>query len=281
MTGRRSRSAVQPRSMFDRIERDPHAGITDRVDVDLEPIGVERAHRFFQALRSPVGQAACMWCVLVWLEEKSGPGLDHTIGEELDGPRGQPARRRAVGHESLLGFEKPRPLQRPRHGIGLERCIDSACQQPAASAVGVDVELVEPDDGVLAPHDALRAQSMHRLEQPTLAGRPADGRHVGFDQLHRAMLQEHAGRATITVTHDHTERRIGRRRREVADGERSAVGPQRVIVGRVEHHRPITAHPVEPLGPAHTTAAEAGARSNGRRSRGRQGVSRPIAERDR
>ena len=52
--------------------------------------------------------------------------------------------------------------------------------------------------------------------------------------------------------------RIGRRRREVADGERGAVGPQRVIVGRVEHHRPITAHLVEPLGPAHTTGQKRG-----------------------
>ena len=57
--------------------------------------------------------------------------------------RRQPRRCRVVRFEVATCLEEPAALPRPRAGIGPERRVDSAGQQPTACAVGVHGELVE------------------------------------------------------------------------------------------------------------------------------------------
>ena len=94
--------------MLDGVERDPHTGVTDGVDVDLEPVGVEDANGLLQPFGGPVRQPARVRRVLVWLQQEARSRLDHTVGEELHRAGGQPGGRDVVGLEGALALRETR-----------------------------------------------------------------------------------------------------------------------------------------------------------------------------
>ena len=238
--------------MLDRVEGDPHAGVADGVDVDLKAVGIERAHRFLQALRRPVRQPACVRSILVGLEQEAGAGLDHTIGEELHGARADPRRRRCIGLEGAARIVEAVTLLGPRQRVGLEGGVDAARQQSPARPIAVHVELVVVDHCVLCPHDPLRAQQPHCLDQSSLPTCPRDRGHVPLHEIHRAVFKEHPDGLAVAVAHDRSERRLRSRPQHAASLERRAVRPQRVVVGGEEHHGSVAARRVEPFGAADT-----------------------------
>ncbi len=250
--------AVACGSVLDGVERHAHAGITDGVDVDLEAVGVERAHRFLQAVCRPVGQAAGVRRVFVRLEQVARAGLDHAVGEELDRVGPNPRCRCRVARQLVACCVEAGALLHPVPGVGAQCTVDAAGRHAAACTIGVHRQLGERQRRVLRPHDALAAQATHGLVEAGGVGGSVGSRQVPFHQAHRAVLQQHAGGGAVGVTHDGAQCRLRRAGGEVADGQGRRVGPQCVVVGGVHHHRPIGTGGVEPLGQAHAAGQDGG-----------------------
>ena len=77
------RATVDLVGKVERIERRADRRITDRVDVDLEPLRVDRANRFGQVLRFPNQHAVVVQAGTVRLEQGAGLIFDHAIGKKL------------------------------------------------------------------------------------------------------------------------------------------------------------------------------------------------------
>ena len=111
---------VRPAGLLDAVQRLPDRPLADRVDVDLEPLGVQASHDRLELLgvderlaavpgRAPVR-------VEVGLEDGGREVLDHPVLHDLHGRRAEPARSAAFPERDqilhLLDAAVPVPPQR-------------------------------------------------------------------------------------------------------------------------------------------------------------------------
>ncbi len=122
----RVRRAVRASRRLDGIERRAHRAVADRVEVRLEPEGVERRDPGLEALGIDLEQTAVVGrpavAVEVRLEHRAGEVLEDAVHHELDARRRVPADGRGPPtlHEllDLLGAAVVLPPHRPDHAPG-------------------------------------------------------------------------------------------------------------------------------------------------------------------
>ena len=102
MTGRRSRGPLARDDVLDRVQRLTRRGVADRVDVDLRSpsssTACAAARQVVPHLHAVVVQRAA-----VRRQQRAGLVLDHTVGEELHGLRGQQRRAELLDAATRIG----------------------------------------------------------------------------------------------------------------------------------------------------------------------------------
>ena len=111
------------------------------MDVDLEPVLVERRHRLGELGGRPIRQPTGVRRVGVGLDEEARAHLDHSVGEELDGARLHMVTHCLVCGELRSALAEPRSVPGPPSGLGPERHVRPRRQLTAASEGCVDPRL--------------------------------------------------------------------------------------------------------------------------------------------
>ncbi|MEZ5250176.1 MAG: hypothetical protein R2713_13495 [Ilumatobacteraceae bacterium] len=170
-------------------------------------------------------------------------------------------------------------LVQPPTGLGTERRVEPAGEQPVVGGGQVGVEQRVVDDRVLHPHDAEAGELVERGHETGAGHLGIRTGHHAFDEFDRAELAQRADGTAVGMADDLPDRRLGRRGVDAGELERPAVGPHHVVIVREQRHGPIGARRVEPTGVAHPVRQDRGdvaATADPRVGRVRAG---PVADR--
>ena len=214
--GRRSRSPrvagpgpVDTRRVLEGVQGQAHAPVADGVHLHLPAAPVGLGDERVELVRLP-GRQAALGVVLVGLQHRRRPRLDHAVHEALEDPGVEPVAAAEPEGRPLVLVEAVPPL-----GQGLAGLHDQRAAEPEAKlAGGVDPaperELLGRQPRILRGREA---QGVHR------GLGAADGRavlvlrrdrDVALDEELRVLL-EGAGRLAVRVAHDQAVGRVGRR----------------------------------------------------------------------
>ena len=237
--------AVRRPSGLERVQGLSDRAFPDRVDVHLEPLGVQAGDGDLQLLgldeRRPAVVGGPALGVQVGLEDRGGEVLDHAVLHDLD-RRG----REPPDPAPLARGEQVLDLLDPPVAVPPQRAHDPSGQLPGGGdlPVGVEGRVAAADDRVLPRRDPERMQVALGGEEPFDPVRRLRLRDVPLDQDERALVHGARGFAR-RVADDPPVRRVGRVARHARDLERAGVRPSAVTVPAHQEHRPIRHHPIE------------------------------------
>ncbi len=195
-----------------------------------------------------------MRAVAVRLQHGAGRRFDHAVREELHGRRGQTtgcaiSDQIARRHE-VVELVAPRVRVAPQGQVSAERENSGigGCQ-PQADVVRLDPRVLDPGE---AGRDEVRCRQAERRQ--SLVDR--HGRHEVVDGPPRAPLPQRAGRLSIRTHDDLAVMRLGSPAGVANAPQRLRVEPDRVVVGRPKHDRPVRHLGIEPFGEEHAIRGE-------------------------
>ena len=245
---------VDPDNVLDGVEGIADARVTDGVDVQPKAVGIERGRRRRQLVAAPDRQPAAVRPVGVGSQQRGRARLHDAVGEELHRARGD--QRGLRRHRACGG--KGRPLRRPLPRLGTQRDVDPDGQRSAVRCVEVDRDVVGVQRRLLRPGDAGRREHARGRGQPLDLLRERRGRRVAQHQVHRGPLDQRPHRAAVGPACDCCRRRVSGVLIDAGDPKGGGVGPGTVVVGRLQHDRPIGHCGVEPLRVEQSIRREAG-----------------------
>ena len=166
------------------------------------------------------------------LDQPRRAGVQHAVEEELGGARCATAGPRSSGSASIASTRVV-----GRRGLEVHRH-----EQPRREVAALLERAARVEQLRIADHD-LRAGQPGGVERAERGGERGEalglrpGRHGGADQVHRAVLQQRAGRAAVGIAHDLGE--LGELARPVDAGqrERRLGGERGVAVVEADEHR--------------------------------------------
>ena len=232
--------------VLERVQRQAHAAIADRVQLHLPAAPVRLGDEGVKPVRLPRREARAR-VVHVRGEERRGPRLDHAVHEALQDPRVQALATAEAEGLRLVGVQAIAPL-----GEGLPRLHDQRAAEPQVQlAVGVhplpERQLPRLQPGVLRGRDA------HRVE-PGDGGPDGDAilflgrlRQVAADQVLRRLLERSRGLA-LRVTDDGPGRRVRRLAVDAGEAQRGGVDPGGVPVVALDEGRSVRDDGVQQCG---------------------------------
>ena len=238
------RAVRRPRRL-ERVQGLSDRALPDRVDVHLEPLGVQAGDGRLQLLgldeRRPAVVGGPALGVQVGLEDGGGEVLDHAVLHDLD-RRG----REPPDPAPLARREQVLDLLDPPVPVPPQRAHDPRGQLPGGGdlPVGVEGRIAAADDRVLPRRDPERMQVALRGEEPFDPIRRLRLGDVPLDEDERALVHGARGFAR-RVADDPPVRRVGRVARHARDLERAGVHPSAVTVPAHQEHRPIRHHAIE------------------------------------
>ena len=169
---------VGARRVLERVERQAHAPVADGVQLHLPAAPVGLGDERVELVRLPGGQAAAR-VVLVRLEHRRRPRLDHAVHEALEDPGVEPvAAAQPEGHRLVL-VEPVAPLGQRLAGLHDQRAAEPEASSPAACDPAPERELVGRQPRVLRGREAQRVHRRPVAGGRTPGPRPRTGRGCG------------------------------------------------------------------------------------------------------
>jgi hypothetical protein len=240
--------AAAPPGRSHGVQRVADGAVSQRVEVNLEPLLVERGDVSGELVRIDEVEAGLVahtaLAVQVGLEHGGGVILGHPVQHDLHAGGAE-----AAGPPILAGFHElldlvhaavPVPPERAHH-VGQQRARPRC---PQVSADRVLATVVAADDRVLPAGDPERQQVFLGCQQglvPVLLG------HLGEQVAHkkRGALLQHAVRLPGAVALDPAVRRVRGRLADPSQVEGLAVDPDPMTVSVRQEHRAVRDYGIE------------------------------------